>query len=305
MVKIGILGFDIVHGCQLRCIGCPNSLIAPRIGFATPEDFDACLKNLDVDMVSIFRLFNFGEALLHPDVPGLLAIVKRQRFAVGQVCISTNAQHHDFAQLAEIFKSGVLSELGVSCDGDGTPGEYERLRPPAKWEKLLEFLAKASELRRTFAPDVRLITRNICEEEAGRRRWSGVLEPFGFTPHFRDRMNWPGAKGFRPDIVPEVGNGLCEYVLDRKRKLYVDIDGTVVACCRHPRAAVFGNLKEEPYSRIFRGERRKAFVRRLKHERRHVPICGQCDEFVKPGWVLRLKGRFRAKDRPPMAEKRA
>ena len=25
------LHFDIVHGCQLRCVGCPNSILQPKI----------------------------------------------------------------------------------------------------------------------------------------------------------------------------------------------------------------------------------------------------------------------------------
>lgn len=37
----------------------------------------------------------------------------------------------------------VLTRLVVSCDGDGTPESYERLRPPSRWERLIEFLERA------------------------------------------------------------------------------------------------------------------------------------------------------------------
>ena len=46
--KRQLLGIDIVHGCQLRCIGCPNSLLQPKVQVMPVEDFDACLKNVDV-----------------------------------------------------------------------------------------------------------------------------------------------------------------------------------------------------------------------------------------------------------------
>jgi hypothetical protein len=35
--------FDIVQGCQLRCLGCPNSTLQPKIKRMSREDFERCL----------------------------------------------------------------------------------------------------------------------------------------------------------------------------------------------------------------------------------------------------------------------
>jgi len=57
--------FDVVHGCQLRCVGCPNSTLKPKIKTIDPDFFGTCLRNIDVQQIHTFRLFNFGEPLLH------------------------------------------------------------------------------------------------------------------------------------------------------------------------------------------------------------------------------------------------
>src|SRR5512136_2389955 len=45
------LHFDIVHGCQLRCIACPNSTLESKIQMVTVEDFGRCLSNIDVERI--------------------------------------------------------------------------------------------------------------------------------------------------------------------------------------------------------------------------------------------------------------
>jgi hypothetical protein len=52
------LGIDIVHGCQLRCIGCPNSKLRPKIKYMTVDDFDTILKNIDITFLKRLMLFN-------------------------------------------------------------------------------------------------------------------------------------------------------------------------------------------------------------------------------------------------------
>lgn len=271
--RIEKLGFDIVHGCQLRCVGCPNSVIQPKIKQISVEDFSRCLAHLDVGHIELFRLFNFGEPLLHKDLPGILAQFPRQLFRVGVVELSTNAQYHDFDMLAETLSVGVLGRLVVSCDGDGTPESYEAVRPPAKWEKLLEFLRRAKELRDRHAPEMQLVTRTICEDAAAQARWRSVLEPLGWTPEFRGWLILPGARNMT-GREPKVPNQVCRF-LDGD-KFYVDYDGTVVPCCAHPRAGVLGDLKTQTWSEILLGEARARMRRAMVEDRAAMPLCGEC-----------------------------
>jgi radical SAM protein with 4Fe4S-binding SPASM domain len=269
------LGIDVVHGCQLRCIGCPNSTLRPKISFMSVTDFELIIKNIDVGYIKRLRLFNFGEPLLHPALPDILMRVRdKTNPPVRTVEIFTNAQHHDFLMLAEIFKTGVVDFFAVSCDGDGTKEEYERFRPPGKYEKLIEFLTKAKELRDRYAPNMFLATTNICETEEGRRRWFETLTPLGWTPSFRDWYHFPEsirARAGEDSVVLKKG---CHFMRDKY--LFVDADGTVIPCCVHPRAFVLGNLKTQKYSEILRSDKRRKKLRELRTAKKKMPVCGDC-----------------------------
>jgi radical SAM protein with 4Fe4S-binding SPASM domain len=269
-------GIDIVHGCQLRCVGCPNSTLLPKIKRIAIEDFGLILRNLDVRHINLLRLFNFGEPLLHRELPRLLELIPQQSWTVSTVEISTNAQFHDFDMLEEALRLKVVTRLAVSCDGDGTPEEYERLRPPSKWEKLIEFLEKVGELKKKYNLELELITRTICTDRQSQIRWSRILLPLGWTPEFRGWMYLPESKVNMVGRDPLVPDRPCSFVAPGNR-LYVDWDGSVVPCCVHPRAGVFGDLKVQRYSEILSGQKREQFVRLMKEDRKRMRICNECE----------------------------
>jgi radical SAM protein with 4Fe4S-binding SPASM domain len=276
MKSINKLGFDIVHGCQLQCVGCPNSTLKPKIKRIAVTDFTKCLQNIDVNYIQLFRLFSFGKPLLHGDLPAILNAVKQQRWSTGLVEISTNAQYHDFEVLTEAFKIGVLNQLAVSCDGDGTPEEYERLRVLAKWEKLVTFLTKVREIRDQYSPRTSLVTRTICTSIVGQKRWRQLLIPLGWTPEFRDWLYLPESKQNMLNRSLKIKSGICSFLAPADR-LYIDYDGTVVPCCVHPRAGILGNLLEEKYSEILLGTKRLQMMKNLDKNRVNMPICNQCE----------------------------
>lgn len=286
--QIYCLHFDIVHGCQLRCVGCPNSTLLPKIKRISVEDFRVCLGNIDVEKIHTMRLFNFGEPLLHKHLSEIISVIPEQRWKASIVEISTNAQRVDWADFENALKQEVVTRLVVSCDGNGTPEEYERLRPPSKWEHLIEFLDRARVLRDRWSPGLQLITKTVVENAADMQRWRDILVPRGWTPEFRGWMALPESAQNMTNRRLEVPTGSCVFLADPKeydhhpwggeiRLLYVDADGTVVPCCIHPRAGVFGNLKTQKYSAILNGAQRAAFKLQMESDRSGMSICGQCD----------------------------
>lgn len=282
------LHFDVVHGCQLRCVGCPNSTLLPKIKRIAVDDFARCLANIDVDEVHTMRLFNFGEPLLHKELSKCVALIPQQKWTTQAVEISTNAQQVYWNDFEEMLRLNVLTRLVVSCDGDGTPGEYERLRPPSKWEKLIEFLERAKDLRDRHSPKLQLITRSVSEVPEHRARWESVLVPRGWTPEFRRWMILPESINNMTGRAAKAPPGPCFFVADASQfkdhpwhgqinLLYVDWDGTVVPCCMHPKASVFGNLREQKYSEILFGDRRAKFIDTMKQSRETMPVCGECE----------------------------
>jgi radical SAM protein with 4Fe4S-binding SPASM domain len=268
--------FDIVHGCQLRCVGCPNSTLAPPVQRVAVDAFEACLRNVDVKEVYYLRLFAFGEPLLHHDLAGILECIPRQSWSVLGVEISTNAQNPDWNDLENALRTKVLTTLAVSCDGDGTPEEYERLRPPSRWGKLIEFLERVKELRDRHHPELQLITRTICQDPAAQARWLKILVPRGWDTEFRGWHYLPESAMNMTGRAPKVPQNVCKFQ-NVHDKLYVDFDGTVVPCCAHPRAGVFGNLHQHSYNEIMRSRARAEMLARLGSQRDSMPVCNTCE----------------------------
>ena len=275
--ELAIVHFDIVGGCQLRCVGCPNSTILNHVTRIQPSVFGTCLRNIDVDYVEYFRLFNYGESLLHDDLPAIFdELATAPRFKIGYLEISTNAQFARWDQLEDVFRRRMLNRLVASCDGDGTPSSYERMRPPAKWEKLMTFLSKARELRDRYCPEMELMTRTVIFNEAHAATWKAVLEPLGWRPEFRGWLNLVGASEDLSGRSWSPGKGLCHFV-EQRQGLYVDWNGSVVPCCAHPRAGNLGDLVTQKYSEIFWGSRRRDFIERLRSDRASMEVCGKCE----------------------------
>ena len=280
--------FDIVHGCQLRCLGCPNSTLKPKIRRIAVDDFSRCLRNIDVRHIHTFRLFNYGEPLLHRELAECVELIPQQSWKASIVEISTNGQKVYWDNFEEMLKLQVVNRLIVSCDGDGTPEEYERLRPPSKWDSLLEFLERAREFRDRWSPATELVTRSVISNLDWRQRWYDVLHPRGWTPEFRGWMNLPESvdkPSGRETVVPD---GYCFFMGEPEEfvgnnwhgevaLLYVDQDGSVVPCCQHPMAGVLGNLKRQTYNEIMNGQARMRFINQMNTDRSAMKVCGNCD----------------------------
>ena len=124
-----------------------------------------------------------------------------------------------------------------------------------------------------------------------RKSWMNrnrILHPRGWTPEFRGWMNLPQASetpSGRETVVPE---GYCFFMGEPEEfvgnnwhgevaLLYVDADGSVVPCCQHPMAGVFGNLKRQTYNEIMNGETRRRFRHNMTTDRSGMAVCSKCD----------------------------
>lgn len=275
-LELRLVHFDIVHGCQLRCVGCPNATLSPNVRRITVNAFARCMANLDVARIGQLQLFNFGEPLLHDDLPGIFEAIRPYRHKIGLVEISTNAQFVRWPQLEAVIATKLIDRLAVSCDGDGTPESFERLRPPARWANLMTFLERVSELKRNLHPRLDLLTRTVIFNRSDMLPWNALLKPLGWIPHFRGFKIMPDAaeNPSKRKFVP--GKGVCGHVAPTD-SLFVDADGTVVPCCIHPRAGEFGNLLHSKYSDILQGAARARFVDELANCRGQMSVCARCE----------------------------
>jgi radical SAM protein with 4Fe4S-binding SPASM domain len=273
---IHVLHFEIVQSCQLRCLGCPITTLLPKIEKISPALFARCLSNIDVPAVRDFNLFNYGEPLLHDDLPAIAEIVAKSPLQIGSLEISTNAQFARWDQIEAVVAMRVLNRFIVSCDGDGTPESYERLRPPGKWSVLMDFLRRLAEIRAKHDPDLQLVTRTIITSGAHRESWRAILEPLGWSSDFRGWKILPEALN-QSERVPVPGTGVCRFLETPGQHLYVNVDGTVVPCCAHPGAGDLGSLAMNTFREILSGSKRNAFVETMRTARSTMPVCSGCE----------------------------
>ncbi len=272
---LDMLRIDIVRGCQLQCVGCPNSSIRLKVKDMPVDLFASIMENFD-GTANRLCLYNYGEPLLHRDLPGIFEVLKKHSHKFRTVEISTNGQFVRWDEFEEVLKTGLIGRLFLSCDGDGTPESFERMRPPAKWEKLVEFAAKTSELRKKHDLDLQLSSRTVLMEAAHGEKWNELFHPLGWKTQFISWLRLVGATENLSDKPAKPGIGVCHF-LKGWAKTMVSWDGSVIPCCAHPNAGNFGNMATQKWSSVFAGKPRNDFIEALDNDRTSLSICSQCE----------------------------
>src|SRR5437588_6847173 len=129
-------------------------------------------------------------------------------------------------------------------------------------------------MRKKLDPGLELATRTIITDRAHIDRWKSLLRPLGWRPYFRGWKIMPQQAENPTGRTLVQGLGVCAFV-EANDKLYVDVDGTIVPCCVHPRAGEFGNLLHAKWSDIIVDGAREAFASELQERRDKLPICAQ------------------------------
>lgn len=254
------LGIDIVSGCQLKCVGCPNSTLDRKISFMSEDTLRQCLSNINVK-VDLLRLYNFGEPLLHPEFNKMTKIVSQWGRAK-TVEVSTNGQCG--AKVAHELRKAKIDTLVVSCDGEGTRVEYERLRYGASWNRLVRFLNEAREA----TPKAKHIIRGMVFTKEGRKRWKEVAK--GWKLECRTWHPFPKSAENPSNKVVHITKGACRYL--GKDNLYVNYSGGVSACCVYPDAVIVGDFMSDKASRLLKHKR----VLKAKMKIRRTGVCQEC-----------------------------
>jgi pyruvate-formate lyase-activating enzyme len=244
---------DVVGTCNLRCPTCPvgNSLPRPK-GFMTVELFTGILEKIRrecPDSNPRLALYNWGEPLLHPQLPEMITLAHNYGFTVA---LSTNLNIRK--GLEEIVAAGP-AELKISISGL-TANSYAKTH---RRGDLALVLANLRELRKL-----------IDKHSVSTRVWIGhhvyrstshqvpemaqIATELGFEHHPIDAFFMPlerlgewlnGEKGADPDnIIPDLpldplarqhalrkqrnGDFDCEL---RFAQTVINHDGSLALCC--------------------------------------------------------------------------
>ncbi len=156
---------DVTSRCNLKCVMCYFSG-TDRLNFAPfgtgPPDGNMPLSLFEKIAGELFprawrvALGCAAEPMIHPDFPEILSIAGR--YGVPDLWFPTNLLALTETSARAILDAGVRT-IGASIDGT-TKETYEKIRVPARWERLLsrlELLREVKRASRRKAPRLRII----------------------------------------------------------------------------------------------------------------------------------------------------
>ena len=127
-----IMMVEVSSVCDMECPMCPANLhpSGRRTGLMDMELYRSIIDEVG-DTVAIMTPWNFGEPLLHPQLPDMIEIAKRKGVLTA---LNTNARTLDRAKADALIDSG-LDSLTISFDG-AAKETYERFRGKGNFERV-------------------------------------------------------------------------------------------------------------------------------------------------------------------------
>ena len=213
---------DVAGGCNLRCITCPrgNSPAGPKAGMMSLDLFKQVLDKLivEVPLLSDIQLYSWGEPLLNPQLPEIIAYTKSKEIAVA---ISSNLSVK--ADLEAVIRAKpTWFRVSLSGSDEETYSKVHRL---GKFSLVLQNLEKLSELRSEFAPDMfvevnyHLYRHNI----QGVNKMAEICKSLGFV----FRTNYAFIDPLEPIIEYAQGKALPSTMIEGAEYLLIPIDEAI------------------------------------------------------------------------------
>jgi sulfatase maturation enzyme AslB (radical SAM superfamily) len=299
--------------CNLRCKWCSLDFDKPSVNMDEALLAKALdeLSTPDGWTVGEIALHNGGEALMHPRLPSMLAVIAAKRAGHASfplVSLLTNGVLLNHAKSNAILASGAIDRLRVSVDG-GTVAAFEDIRRPAKWSRVRDNVFDFVKLNNAAArrietgvicvvPPERPLTIDWMEEE-----FRDVLLAVDVY-ELRHPHNWDGSKDLglpaeahaapaaplrfygmgrsllrqARDIIaarPAAEHPVCKFLL---RELVLLPDGRVSVCCADLNArGVIGDLGGSSLRDVFNSEGRAAMIDAFRRgQKASVPLCRDC-----------------------------
>jgi len=243
---------DITNHCNLRCIMCPQS----GGGFKRESEMSMNMFKSIIDDVCenspLIKLYMTGEPLLHN---GLFDMIEYASNKGCKTMVHTNATLLT-EQISFKLLSSSLTYLSFSFDGC-TSEVYERLRPPAKFNKVKSNIIKYLDLKtkiKTHGPHTTIEIIKMKDTDELIKEFAAQWENSGVDKiSVADYMTWLDSVNDRR-VETQCNNGYkpCWFPFNYGCILS---DGTVVPCCLDVFGKMpLGNITNNSFREIWFGE---------------------------------------------------
>lgn len=258
---------ETTNYCNLQCSFCNRDEVIGALQHMPLSKFRMMLDGLKHHPIREAKLMGMGEPMLHPQFDEVCKIFK-EYFPDAFLIVATNCQYNigEGRPLRERFQNALQHIDLLYFSIDGYDKSYERDRSPAKWSRLLSFLANFKDIDRKGCKvtcnyvvnpenvtDIQRVNDEIVNgyglEELRlniAQDWSENKSlPGGYTLDQIDYLNkkWKGSiKG-----KSEWDFSDCFWV---EEGIYTTVEGHVKMCCMNTGAKPFGNLFESSIEEI-------------------------------------------------------
>lgn len=289
---ITLLNLEFNSSCNLRCRWCSLDHGKKRVIMSTDTLGRAMDALVDGQLPNLKRvdLHNAGETLLHPDLPGMLTIIRRTRQKIASTAtfgLLTNAMLLTPKKSEQIVRSQAVDQMRFSLDG-GTPELFESIRTGASWEKVRSNIFNFLKINEAAGNPI--ATEAICMlppdlgEDAHLDPSFEVLFSMIDKVSLRHPHNWDGSVELEVDDefyreMAEDRAGQTCFLL--QHNMVVLPDGRVTVCCSDLNArGVIGNIHKNTLAQIGASPKRQTMLRLFAEGRKDaIKLCKDCTGF--------------------------
>jgi MoaA/NifB/PqqE/SkfB family radical SAM enzyme len=242
---------ETTNYCNLECSFCNRNEVIGKLQHMPVSKFKILLDKIKHHPIREAKLMGMGEPMLHPQFDEICRLFK-ETFPTAKLIVATNCQY----TITDWFKESLKYIDVLYFSIDGARENYERDRPPAKWNKLLTFLDEFKEVPRyncdvvinyvvnpQNVSDIEEIDKLRIYNNLGELRlniaqdWSEDKSlPGGYT---QEQLQYLKSWGTNVKGKSQWDFEDCFWV---EEGLYTTVEGNVKMCCMNTAATPFGNL---------------------------------------------------------------
>ncbi len=273
--------FDIIRVCNLKCVMCPQSKGLKPLREKMPIELFRSVIDDVCENQPLVKLYLSGEPLFHE---GLFEMIEYAGAKGCRTMIHTNATALT-KETAERILASSLTFLCFSFDGCSA-GVYERLRPPAQFDRVKSNIEQYLALRRerggagphTTVEIIRMEeTAELLDHFISEWQGKGVD-----GVHVADHTTWHGLVDGRQPERRSASPGYKPCAAPFSQGCIL-ADGTVVPCCLDVNGRLpMGSVEASPFRETWAGgEFRQFRLEMLTGTFSPGSICDRCDNILR------------------------
>lgn len=280
-MNISKINVELCSQCNLKCLYCELEHNSKRKKIMDIDVYEKLLIELTKYEYSIdlFALSHSAEVLLHPQFEEFVTMTKEyidKGFKPKKIFMNTNLMLLTQKKIDFIINCGVFDWIVCSIDGKNK-SSFERLRPPAKYDKILKNFNYLVEKNNQTGHNIQIDINNGNDSESKNEALDTLLEgcfkKADMVYHYNFH-NWSGNVD-NPEHKQVKMRGFCQFSFNT---VVLTVDGMISKCCSDLNGnTIYGNFNKNSLKHIYNSKTRKFdLIKMLLKQRQLVKGCEKC-----------------------------